>query len=360
MLSLLQPSSRLMTQLFKNGLTILLLAMTVSACQLLPTEPSKPAETKMASNSGFGGTGKSPVDETQIATKSGFGGTGNVASTSGFGGTGIIGTITEFGSIWVNGVEIEYDSDVKISSNVSDQETLQLGQQVVVETETDKALPWTKNIYVFYPIAGKIEDVKANQIMVDGKLIYLNNQTQLSEGVELKTGHFVAISGYPDNNDNWVATRISSNPKAVHIYQLAPDVSFSDKVQHLLIEISKPQLSALNQSFKGLPIAIIETPGKTETSQKYLLKADIKKGEITQYHLLKHKAAAEELKKQSLLESSQAAKKKMNDFKEMHEMQKKQRDILQNQVEQARQIQELKAQFDNINEIKNNMFNNAR
>lgn len=360
MLSLLQPSSRLMAQLFKNGLTILLLALTVSACQLLPTEPTKPVETKIASNSGFGGTGKMPIDETKIATKSGFGGTGNIASNSGFGGTGIIGTITEFGSIWVNGVEIEYDDSVKVSSNVSDQETLQLGQQVVVETEINKVQPWTQNIYVFYPIAGKIEDVKTNEITVDGKLIYLNNETKLSEGLELKVGNFVAINGYPDNNNNWIATRVSHNPKALHIYQLAPDVSFSDKVEHLLIEVSKPQLTALNNSFKGLPIAIIETPDKAEVTQKYLLKADIKKGEITQYHLLKHKVAVEELKKQSLLESSQAAKKKMNDLKEKQETLKNHKEIMQNQIEQARQLQELKAQFNNINDIKSNLFNNGR
>lgn len=303
MLSVLQQY-RLITKTIKNTLTILGLSIAVSACQIWPTEPTtsnNASQTKVASKSGFGGTGKTGAEETKMAAKSGFSGTGKTASNSGFGGTGIIGTITEFGSIWVNGIEVEYSKDVKVSSNVSAHETLQIGQQVIVETDSTKNRPWTKNIYVFYPIAGQIETVTPNQITVDGKLIYLNSETKISEGIELKVGNFVAINGYPDNNHHWLASRIGHNPKALHIYQLAPDVSFSDRVHQLLIEITKPQLSALNNSFKGLPIAIIETPGKGQTNQKYLLKAKVNKGEITQYDLLKLQYAVEELKKRSAL-----------------------------------------------------------
>ncbi|WP_029408666.1 DUF5666 domain-containing protein [Thiomicrorhabdus sp. Milos-T2] len=298
MLNVLKPNGAI-TKHIKNLLTVLGLSIAVSACQIWPTEPTSSKNTNqtiIAHKSGFGGTGKTGTENTKIAANSGFGGTGKTASNSGFGGTGIIGTITKFGSIWVNGIEVEYNNDVKVSSNVSAHETLQIGQQVIVETDIAKVRPWTENIYIFYPIAGQIETVSANQITVDGKLIYLNSQTQISKGIKLKVGNFVAINGYPDNNNHWLANRISHNPKALHIYQLAPDVSFSDQVHQLLIEITKPQLSALNNSFKGLPIAIIETRKKSESNQKYLLKAKIEKGEITQYDLLKYQSAINKLK----------------------------------------------------------------
>lgn len=270
----------------KNWLTVLILAFSVSACQILPTE------TQVAKNSGFGGTGKTTDKTTQVASKSGFGGTGKVASNSGFGGTGIIGTITEFGSIWVNGVEVEYDKNVKIVSKLSDKDSLQLGQQVIVETDSSRKTPWTQTVHIFYPIAGQISEVKSDQIIVDGHSVYLSNETKISEGLELKVGEMIAINGYPSGNNNWLATRLSPNPKAQHLYQVTPDFKFSNKVKHILIETTKSQLAEFNKSFTGLPFNLIESSSSTrENSEKYLLRADVNNGEVTRYHLHKHKTA---------------------------------------------------------------------
>jgi len=342
----------------KNWLTILILAFSVSACQILPTE------TQVAKNSGFGGTGKTTDETTQVASKSGFGGTGKVATNSGFGGTGIIGTITEFGSIWVNGVEVEYDKNVKIVSKISDQDSLQIGQQVVVETDSNKKTPWTQTIHIFYPIAGKISEVKSDQIIVDGHTVYLNSETKISEGLELKAGEMVAINGYPIDNNNWLATLVSPNPKAQHIYQITPDFKFSNKVKHILIETTKPQLAGFNKSFTGLALNLIESSSSTrENSEKYLLRADVKNGEITRYHLHKHKTAVLDQRHSNTagfndnpkLESNDL--KQLQELKEIQELQNSQKAVLQNQVEQVKQVQDLKEQFQIINDIKGSLMN---
>lgn len=342
----------------KSWLTILVLAFSVSACQILPTE------TQVAQNSGFGGTGKTTDETTQVASKSGFGGTGKVASNSGFGGTGIIGTITEFGSIWVNGVEVEYDKNVKIVSKVSDKDSLQLGQQVILETDSSRKMPWTQTIYIFYPIAGQISEVKSDQIVVDGHSVYLNDKTKVSEGLELKVGNMVAINGYPDSNNNWLATRVSPNPKAQHIYQETPEFKFTNKVKRILIETTKPQLVEFNKSFTGLKFNLIEnTNNSGKNSEKYLLRADVNNGEITRYHLHKHKAATLEhkhgntsgLNDNPKLENNDL--KKLKELKEGHELQNSQKAILQNQVEQVKQAQDIKEQVQIINEIKGKLMN---
>ncbi|MEA1990215.1 MAG: DUF5666 domain-containing protein [Pseudomonadota bacterium] len=352
----------------KNWLTILILAFSVSACQILPTE------TQVAKNSGFGGTGKTADETAQVASNSGFGGTGKtadetaqVASNSGFGGTGIIGTITEFGSIWVNGVKVEYDKNVKIVSKVSDKDSLQLGQQVIVETDSSRKTPWTQTIHIFYPIAGQISEVKSDQIVVDGHTVYLNNETKISEGLELKVGEMVAINGYPGGNNNWLASLVSFNPKAKHIYQVTPDFKFSHKVKHILIETTKPQLAGFNKSFKGLAFNLIESSNSTrENSEKYLLRADVKNGKITRYHLHKHKTAVLDQRHSNTSGFNDNPKLESNDLnqlqelKEVQELQNSQKAILQNQVEQVKQVQDIKEQFQMINDIKGTLMNKGK
>lgn len=237
-----------------------------------------PKEVKTASNSGFGGTGKTNSQTTQIATKSGFG------------GTGIIGTITEFGSIWVNGVEVEYPKNAKIHSNLINNDSLQIGQQVMVETVIDKTLPWTKNIEIFYPLAGKIDQIYSDHIVVDGKIIFISKITKIAKGLKISVGNYVAISGYPNLDKSWNATLLSYNPAQKHFKQTVPKISFSNKVKKLYIQTTQSQLADWDKQFSGLPINLIQTTGKA-SNVNYLLTADIKKGQITRYKLQQYNKA---------------------------------------------------------------------
>lgn len=263
--------------------TILFLGVfALSACQ-------NQNPVKVATNSGFGGTGKpiqkSTQPHTKTANKSGFGGTGKLAKNSGIGGTGIIGTITKFGSIWVNGIEVEYNKNVKITSNLSKQKTLQLGQQVIVETYENKKMAWTDRIRIFYPIAGQITSVKSHHIRVDNHIIFVNNQTKIAPSLKIKEGVMVAISGYPDQNNQWIATRIDPNPNGKHLFQTTPNFKFSNTVNKVLIETTKSQLADWNQAFSGLNVTLIESTNKVIHPQKYLLKANVHNGKITSYDL---------------------------------------------------------------------------
>lgn len=268
----------------KKALIVITVASSLSACQLMSTD------IKTASNSGFGGTGKISDQPTQIASKSGFGGTGQIASESGFGGTGIVGTITEFGSIWVNGIEVKYPKNVKIQSNLIDNDSLQVGQQVKVETIIDKTLPWTKNIEIFYPLAGKIEHIYSDHIVVDGNIIFTSKNTKIAKGLKISVGNYVAISGYPNLDKSWNATLLSYNPAQKHFKQTVPKISFSNKVKKLYIQTTQSQLVEWNKQFSGLPINLIQTTGKA-SNVNYLLTADIKKGQITRYKLQQYNKA---------------------------------------------------------------------
>ncbi|GAB6069010.1 hypothetical protein JCM30760_01070 [Thiomicrorhabdus hydrogeniphila] len=265
---------------------LFVIAMSLSACQLFPTEE------KIASNSGFGGTGKTVLEKpVQVAkNKSGFGGTGQIAKNSGFGGTGIIGTITEFGSIWVNGIEIEYPKNAKVNSNLMDNDSIQIGQQVMVETVIDKALPWTKNIEIFYPLAGKIDKVNSDHIVVDGKIIFTSKNTKISKGLKIAVGNYIAISGYPNLDKSWNATLLSNNPAKKHFEQDVPKIHFSNKVKKLYIQTTQSQLVNWNKQFSGLPINLIQTTGAASNAN-YLLTADIEKGHITRYKLQQYNKA---------------------------------------------------------------------
>lgn len=332
----------------KRSFIIFGIAVLLSACQ------STPNEVKTASNSGFGGTGKTLQEPTQMAKESGFGGTGQVASKSGFGGTGIIGTITEFGSIWVNGVEVEYDQNVKVTSNVSANPTLELGQQVIVETSHSHKQPWTDTIQIFYPLAGLVEKVEPNKLVVDGQSVFINKQTQITKGLEVKVGSMIAVNGYPDENNIWTATRLGLNTGNKHIYQLTPDISFSKFVTKLIIETHKSQLANWNKAFSGLNVNVISNPESKTVPQKYVLKADLSNGKITGYHLHDYYRVVKNQKAISGSEFSPNASQngaKGNPIKkppeplktkEAHNTFKENKAVFQNQLQQMKQFQDIK------------------
>ncbi|MDX1351427.1 MAG: DUF5666 domain-containing protein [Thiomicrorhabdus sp.] len=346
-------SLRNILNLHKLLISLAIIAL-LSACQL------QSKEVKTASNSGFGGTGKTNEQATQVANNSGFGGTGQVASKSGFGGTGIIGTITEFGSIWVNGIEVEYKQNVKVSSNLSDKETLQLGQQVVVETSVNHKQPWTDSIHVFYPLAGLVEKVDGQEMVIDGHTVIINQQTIIADGLQTKVGSMVAVNGYPDNENRWTATRISPNPENKHVYQLTPDVTFSSQVTNVVIETHKSQLTQWNNSFSGLNIQVIENAEKIHSNPKYLLKAQVNQGKITGYHLHDYYRVVKNPKNkpESEFKHLEGHSQKGGQIKKPQEAQqaiKEQLSIIQTPLQQMRQMQALKEGIQNINELKNQL-----
>jgi len=270
-------------------LTVLFITLTLSACQLplfsKPAEkPAPKAEVRVAKNSGFGGTGQ--VAKTKKAEPEAT----QVADNSGFGGTGIIGTVTEFGSIWVNGIEIEYPENVEVKSNLFNNDTLKVGQQVMVETVIGKNLPWTANIEVFYPLAGKIEKVNTDHVVVDGKTVFISKETRIADGVKILPGQYIAINGYPNLDKSWNATLISQNPEKKHFFQRVPKVSFSEKLRKLSILTTQTQLKEWDAQFAGLPINLIQT-GETST-HTYLLTAELEKGEIVRYQIKQHDLGA--------------------------------------------------------------------
>ncbi|MDX1796704.1 MAG: DUF5666 domain-containing protein, partial [Hydrogenovibrio sp.] len=211
--------------------TLVFALFALTACQTQPTK-----QQVAYNGSGFGGTGKQLAHPT-----GGFGGTGK--SSSGFGGTGIVGTITEFGSIWVNGIEIEYGTKTRIESRLTQQETLKLGQQVVLETLPTDAETLTRKIEIFYPIAGKITQVGEDYIEINRYRIRMTAQTLQDDGLLLKVGQYVAVNGYQTDEQTWVATRLNQNPEQASFYQPVPKLDFSDGVKRLIIEAGLMQFS---------------------------------------------------------------------------------------------------------------------
>lgn len=349
-------------------LGILLLSLSLTACQLpfsvKDTPKTEKTAVKVAVNSGIGGTGK--TDE----NSSGFGGTGMIAKESGFGGTGVIGTITEFGSIWVNGIEIEYPENVKVSSNLLASDQLRIGQQVIVETVIDKTIPWTENIRVYYPLAGKIEKSKDDHIVVDGKIVYLSKNTQIANGLELTVGNYVAVNGYPNLDKSWNATLLSHNPNKKHFYHEVPKANFSDNVKKLYIETRQSQLKVWDNQFGGLPINLIQTGKEPQVDQHYLLTAQLDKGKITRYQLEKHAQASgknrgsldEKGAENSSKKHGEVQIKKPQASQILREAQdlKTTQQMLQNQAEQVNNLKHLKEaieQMKTVNEIKKQFMN---
>ncbi len=281
------------TTLLVKWVGVALIAASLAACQLpfFSKPESAPAtkpkqEVKVAENtSGFGGTGKVEVAQSKQTEN-----TTQLAEGSGFGGTGIIGTITEFGSIWVNGIEVEYPENVTVKSNLLADDNLQIGQQVIVETVIDKVIPWTANIEIYYPLAGKIERVKSDHIVIDGKTVFISKETKVAEGLKIEVGQYVAVNGYPNLDQSWNATLLSHNPTKKHLFQNVPKVGFSKQVRQLNIQTTKSQLADWDQQFSGLPINLIQT-GSQPNNQHYLLTAEIRNGEIMSYHLQQYNLA---------------------------------------------------------------------
>jgi len=176
-----------------------------------------------------------------------------VASTaaSGFGGTGIVGTVTGFGSIWVNGVEVEYDKNTPIRSRLLAKDKLKLGQQVVLETYARNKQTRTRNISVYYPIAGKITHVKRGQITINNRYVVKTHKARRDRGLHLRVGEFVAINGFSMVN-GWVATRINHNVRHQSFYQPVPNIHFSGAVKKVLIESSVVQLRQWGKVRSGL------------------------------------------------------------------------------------------------------------
>ncbi|BBP43851.1 DUF5666 domain-containing protein [Thiosulfativibrio zosterae] len=206
-------------------LSILSLFALLSACQIQPTQT--------ANTSGFGGTG-SPMIALQDSM-SGFGGTGK--TSSGFGGTGIVGTIQAFGSIWVNGIEIGYGEKTQIESNLMRHDTLKLGQQVHLETLPLEDKTLTGQIHVFYPIAGEITQIDEQNLTINHQFIVTRDDaTYYDDNLTLQVGEFVAINGYQNAEQTWMATRINANPDHKTFYQPEPTLNFSSSVKQMVIE----------------------------------------------------------------------------------------------------------------------------
>ena len=260
------------------------LILSTNGCQSpflnKPTQTEAKKQTQVTSKSGFGGTGK-----TQNTSQD------NIAKNSGFGGTGIIGTITEFGSILVNGIKVEYSKDLKIQSNLGTTDKLRIGQQVVLETVIDKTLPWADKIEVFYPLAGRIEEVHQDYIVVDKHTVFISKSTHIMDNLQLAIGHYVAINGYPNLDKSWNATLISHNPEKKHFYKSLPDIKFSKNLRKLSIQSTQSQLKLWDEKFGGLPINLIMT---SSTTTNFLIDADIRNGEITQYQLNQYKVQINE------------------------------------------------------------------
>ncbi|NPA72735.1 MAG: hypothetical protein GXO35_07895 [Gammaproteobacteria bacterium] len=296
---------------------------SLTACQ--PLSPLSP--NLVASTSGFGGTGKSG--------DSGFGGTGYIAKRSGFGGTGIIGTITEFGSIWVNGIEVEFADNVSIHSNISANETLKIGQQVAVETVLDKETPWVNHIYIHYPIAGRIESIHADTIVVDGHHITLSETTHKAfsqANRSLEVGQMIAINGYLMTDKQWQATLITNNPAQVHIYQPKPNITFSQAVKQLVLETTKAQIEHLPEVINTRLVANLTEHLSDKT--RFIITASIEQSRAVHYELQAYQAAIHELHNQ--VQESLHAAQQIHDLQEQGEHVKD----LQEQSEQIKDLQE--------------------
>lgn len=195
-----------------------------------------------------------------LDNNSGFGGTGliqrlNDDEGSGFGGTGIVGNIQAFGSIWVNGIKIEYDTDVDVVSNLAlKNEQLKLGQQVILETDlelTSNLFPKTQKIAVFYPIAGRIDAIKEQQILVQKQWIKYSKDTFKDDGLSLTVGDFVIVNAIQINNNHWLASRFNDNKDQLVHFQTKMTLNFSKNIQTVIIhpKLAKMQWENMSQLF---------------------------------------------------------------------------------------------------------------
>ena len=221
-----------------HPLILCLLLPLFSGCQSTPpaSSPATAASAqsgmggtgKMAAGSGMGGTGKhlartrgmggtghaSCPEWLAQSSDRGFGGTGH--GDCGLGGTGIIGVVTAFGSIWVNGAEIPWDHHQPVSSNLgSSVAPVQQGNQVIVELSADGLNP--QQVQRYYPLAGRIEAVQTDHLIIDGQTVRLDEHTRGLR--QLSVGEYIAVNGWPIKPGTWQATRIDANPSQVHFQE---------------------------------------------------------------------------------------------------------------------------------------------
>ncbi|MBF6058241.1 DUF5666 domain-containing protein [Thiomicrorhabdus heinhorstiae] len=180
---------------------------------------SQTIDRNYAENSGFGGTGKTMAVAAVDAEWDQVG-----HSSSGFGGTGIIGTVEAFGSIWVNDIEIAYPQDVALSSKLQTALQLKLGQQVILKTLDANDRTMTREIEIYYPLAGRIEEVQNGRIKINRQWVYWQADTPKDTGIQLERGSFIAVNAIPQNDGSWQATRLNLNPSQQRFNQLTPEV----------------------------------------------------------------------------------------------------------------------------------------
>lgn len=197
----------------------------------------------------------------QIASVSGdgFGGTGSSVELayepsgdeSGFGGTGVIGTIEAFGSIWVNGLHIHYPENQTYRANIPGDYSLQIGQQVMLQTALNDQRIYSEHIRLYFPIAGEITQIDNQTLIVNQQTVRLTANTQFADSLQepLRVGDYIIVSGWQTEND-WNATRINANPQQLTHYEATPHWPFEFASRGFVIE--KPfQQAALIEQLKG-------------------------------------------------------------------------------------------------------------
>lgn len=200
-----------------------LLALSLLACS------NNDIKTAASNGDGFGGTG-APV---QIAyTPSG--------DESGFGGTGVIGTIEAFGSIWVNGLHIHYPEGQTFPANIAGDYRLQIGQQVMLQTDMNDQQITSRHIQVYFPLAGQISEINGQRIRINTYWVNTDAQTQIDSQLapstaNLKVGDYVLLNGWKTDNE-FYATRLSANPLQVSHIELSPKWPFEFSSRGFVIE----------------------------------------------------------------------------------------------------------------------------
>ncbi|MEA1988617.1 MAG: DUF5666 domain-containing protein [Pseudomonadota bacterium] len=313
------------------------------------------AEQQLAANAGFGGTGFIVDDPS-----AGFGGTGR--ASSGFGGTGVIGTITEFGSIWVNGIEIGYGDLTQISSDLKIQDTLKLGQQVILETMKNDHKALTKQIHIYYPVAGKITSVAQDRLVINYEhAIKFNSQTLVDESLQLKEGRFIAVNGYQTEQGDWQATRLNKNLEHKTFYHPVPTKHFSNEIKKVVIESSVKQLS----KWQALSSKMIDTSNLSE--QRVVIRGSWSNGQMVPNKLSSYSEVTvhsmttptNTTHSDSTIKSWQPLQDQKEQM-EMMQLQREQNAIMQDQVEQIQQmqdLQELKGQVDQMQNMRGPLSN---
>jgi len=313
------------------------------------------AEQPLASNAGIGGTGF--IAEEPIG---GFGGTGR--ASSGFGGTGVIGTITEFGSIWVNGIEIGYGDLTGISSDLRNKDSLKLGQQVILETMANDLKALTKQIHIYYPIAGKITSVVQDRLIINYEhAVKFNSQTLVDESLQLKEGRFIAVNGYQTEQGHWQATRLNHNEEQKTFYHPVPTKSFSNEITKVVIESSVKQLS----KWQALSTNMMSDSDLNE--ERVIISGAWNNGQMSFEKMSGYSEVImqpiNDLPKTMPSVPTSKSMVPLQDQREQLELMQLQRDqnaTMQDQVEQIQQmqeLQELKGQFEQMQNMRNPLAN---